>query len=216
MSVEQKVLDHFHNDASRFDAIYDDRKGALDRFVDNVWRGVVRHRLVLTLEKLGRLEGKTVLDVGCGSGRFCLEYAAKGATQVVGIDFAPAMIERARTLAEQAGVARQCEFLVGRFPEDLPAGTWDISTALGFFDYVPDPERVLKAIRERTRSTIVMSFPKAWEWRVPVRWSRFKLLGCPLFLYTRERAEKVVRAAGPLDAEWIVLDRDYVVVARLK
>jgi len=216
VSVERKVLDHFHEDAARFDAIYDDRKGAMDRFVDNVWRGVVRRRLVLTLEKLGRLDGRTVLDVGCGSGRFCLEYAAKGAARVVGIDFAPAMIERARVLANEAGVTARCEFLVGRFPEDLPAGTYDVSTALGFFDYVPDPERVLAAMRERTRSTIVMSFPKAWEWRVPMRWIRFKLMDCPLFLYSRERAEKVVAAAGITNAEWIVLDRDYLVVATLR
>jgi 2-polyprenyl-3-methyl-5-hydroxy-6-metoxy-1,4-benzoquinol methylase len=215
VSIERKVIDHFHADAARFDAIYDDRKGALDRFVDEVWRGVVRRRLVLTLEKLAPLEGRTVLDVGCGSGRYCLEYAAKGATRVLGIDFAPAMIERAKRLAEEAGVARQCEFLTGRFPEDVPAGTWDVSTALGFFDYIPDPERMVAAMRERTRSTMVMSFPKAWEWRVPVRWIRFRLLDCPLFLYTRGRAEKIVAAAGIRDAEWIELDRDYLVIAHL-
>jgi len=95
MSVEQKVRDHFHADARRFDAIYEDQKSPLARWIDDRWRGVVRRRFHLTLEKLSPLPGKTILDVGCGSGRYCLAYAEGGAARVLGVDFAPAMIELA-------------------------------------------------------------------------------------------------------------------------
>jgi hypothetical protein len=44
-SVDDKVAHHFHLDAQRFDAIYNDKKGPIARFIDNVWRGVVRRRL---------------------------------------------------------------------------------------------------------------------------------------------------------------------------
>ena len=50
----------------------------VERFIDCVWRGVVRRRLDVTLEELEPLQGKTVLDVGCGSGRFCLAYHVLG------------------------------------------------------------------------------------------------------------------------------------------
>jgi ubiquinone/menaquinone biosynthesis C-methylase UbiE len=214
VSTEQKVLDHFHADAHRFDAIYEESKNPVTRFIDHKWRGVVRVRMDLTLERLGDLAGKSVLDVGCGSGRYCIAFAARGARRVVGVDFAPGMIDLANEIARSAGVSDRCSFLVGAFPEAVPAETFDASTAMGFFDYIPDPERLVAAMRERTRQTMVMSFPKANEWRVPLRRLRFRMIGCPLFLYTEARVRSVLAAAGVRDFDWIPLDRDYIVVAR--
>src|SRR5262245_13162045 len=110
MSVEQQVRKHFHADAQRFDAIYEENKGPVARFIDNVWRGVVRHRLELTVEALEPLQGKTILDVGCGSGRFCLAYAERGAAHVLGVDFAEGMIDLANEYARRLNVADRCEF----------------------------------------------------------------------------------------------------------
>src|SRR5690242_3324630 len=108
-SVEEKVRDHFDEDASRFDAIYNEKKGPVARFIDNYWRGVVQKRLEINVERLRPLSGKKILDVGCGSGRFCIAFALEGAQKVVGIDFAQAMIEIAEELAKKAGVADRCE-----------------------------------------------------------------------------------------------------------
>src|SRR5437763_14930735 len=99
-SVDAKVAHHFHLDAERFDAIYDNRKGLIARFVDNVWRGVVRRRLDLTVENLAPLAGKSVLDLGCGSGRFCFAYARPATSQILGVDFTLAPIDTARKLAD--------------------------------------------------------------------------------------------------------------------
>jgi 2-polyprenyl-3-methyl-5-hydroxy-6-metoxy-1,4-benzoquinol methylase len=214
VSVEQKVQTHFHGDARRFDAIYEESKNPIQRFIDHVWRGVVRRRLDLTVEKLEPLAGKTVLDVGCGSGRFCIAFAQRGAARVVGVDFAAGMIDIARDLSRQAGVGERCEYRVGGFPDVVPDGPFDASTALGFFDYIEDPVRIVAAMRAKTRSTMVMSFPKANEWRVPLRRLRFRMIGCPLFLYTEARTRQVLADAGVKDYEWIELDRDYFVVAR--
>lgn len=213
MSIESRVKDHFDADASRFDAIYDDRKGVFDRFMDNVWRGVVRRRYQLVLERLDPIQGKTVLDVGCGSGRYCLAYAERGAERIVGVDFAEAMIELARRHADRLGVADRCDFRVGAFLDVVPDGPFDASTAMGFFDYVADPLPIVARMRELTRSTMIISFPKAREWRVPFRRLRFLLAGCPLFLYTEERARAILSGAGLQRYEWIEMDRDYIVVA---
>src|SRR5438552_1856114 len=214
MSVEQKVRGHFHADAKRFDAIYEERKGPVTRFIDHVWRGVVRRRLDLALDKLAPFEGRTYLDVGCGSGRFCHAYAQRGAQRVVGVDFAPGMIDIANQLAKDLHVEDRCEFRVGAFPEAVPDGPFDGSSAMGFFDYVEHPVPILAKMRELTRSTLIASFPKSGEWRVPLRRLRFWMIGCPLFLYSEARVRKLLADAGIEHYDWIELDRDYVVVAR--
>jgi ubiquinone/menaquinone biosynthesis C-methylase UbiE len=214
--VARKVRDHFDDDAVRFDAIYDQKKGIVAAFIDNFWRGVVQKRLELNIEKLKPFEGKTVLDVGCGSGRFCLEYAKNNAKHVVGVDFAQAMIEIANQLAKQMNVEKQCEFRVGAFPEVVAGETFDYSTANGFFDYIEDPVSIISAMREVTKEKMVLSFPKAFEWRVPVRRVRFWMKGTPLFLYTKKQTEDILRAAGVEKYDWINLDRDYLIIAHLK
>jgi hypothetical protein len=85
---------------------------------------------------------------------------------------------------------------------------------MGFFDYIEDPAPVVAAMRERVKGTMVMSFPKAVEWRVPLRRIRFRMMGCPLFLYTADRTRRVMAEAGVRDYDWVPLDRDYIVVAR--
>jgi 2-polyprenyl-6-hydroxyphenyl methylase/3-demethylubiquinone-9 3-methyltransferase len=49
-------------------------------------------------EKLGPLEGKTFLDIGCGSGLFSLCAAKLGASRVVSIDFDPQSVACTREL----------------------------------------------------------------------------------------------------------------------
>ena len=107
MSIEQQVLSHFHTDARRFDAIYAEHKGVFSRWIDDVWRGVVRRRFDLTLTRLEPLRGKSVLDVGCGSGRYCLAFAERGAARVVMVESdrsALRMLEASRTALGAAQV----------------------------------------------------------------------------------------------------------------
>jgi len=217
ISVEEKVRDHFDDDASRFDAIYNEKKGPVARFIDNYWRGVVQKRLELNVERLRPLAGKKILDVGCGSGRFCIAFALGGAAKVVGIDFAKAMIEIADDLAEKAGVGDRCEFVVGSFPEDIDPseGPFDAATANGFFDYVKNPAPLIARMRELTDGKMIMSFPKAVEWRVPIRRFRFWMKGTPLFLYKEAQVRDILAKAGVTDYEMIRLDRDYLVVANV-
>jgi 2-polyprenyl-3-methyl-5-hydroxy-6-metoxy-1,4-benzoquinol methylase len=214
-TVEEKVRDHFHDDAERFDAIYDEKKGAIAKFIDDYWRGVVQKRLELNVEKLKPFAGKRILDVGCGSGRFCIAFAENGAEKIVGIDFAKGMIEIADKLAAAKGVADQCEFRVGTFPDAVSddEGPFDACTANGFFDYIDKPVPLITRMRELTKGKLILSFPKAVEWRVPVRRVRFWLKGTPLFLYREAQVRDILDRSGVSSYEFIHLDRDYLVVA---
>jgi 2-polyprenyl-3-methyl-5-hydroxy-6-metoxy-1,4-benzoquinol methylase len=216
-SVETRVRDHFDDDASRFDAIYDQKKGVVSRFVDNYWRGVVQKRLRVNVERLRPFDGKKILDVGCGSGRFCVEFAREGAAKVVGVDFAAAMIDIAKQLAKAHGVASRCDFRVGAFPEVINKveGPFDAATANGFFDYIDEPVPIITAMRELTDGKLIMSFPKAVEWRVPVRRLRFWMKGTPLFLYREHQVRDILQRSGVNNYELIYLDRDYLVIAEV-
>jgi len=67
------------------------------------------------LEALGpsRLEGRTVLDLGCGTGDLALAALARGATRATGVDLGPGAIEEARALARERLVADRSTFSVG-------------------------------------------------------------------------------------------------------
>jgi len=49
----------------------------------------------LTLALIGEVQGQRVLDVGCGTGRYCVLLAQRGAT-VIGVDPSRGMLEQAR------------------------------------------------------------------------------------------------------------------------
>jgi hypothetical protein len=123
--------------------------------------------------------------------------------------------EIANQLADQAGVAERCDFITGAFPDAVPEGEapFDACTANGFFDYIEDPAPLITRMRELTKGKLIMSFPKAVEWRVPVRRFRFWFKGTPLFLYRERQVRDILARSGVTDFEWIVLDRDYLVVA---
>ncbi len=53
-------------------------------------------------------QGKSVLDVGCGTGALAARIAAAGAKQVVGIDYSQAAIEAARQRASAENLSFQC------------------------------------------------------------------------------------------------------------
>jgi Methylase involved in ubiquinone/menaquinone biosynthesis len=53
-------------------------------------------RAMLRLTPSG-LQGQTVLDAGCGSGRYMLHALRRGAARVIGVDISPQMLERAGT-----------------------------------------------------------------------------------------------------------------------
>ena len=81
------------------------RKGLLDSYM---------------LAGCGDVNGLSVLDSGCGEGRFSRISASAGATKVVGVDLCETMIEAARELEHEAvqyicGDVQNLDFLTGDF-----------------------------------------------------------------------------------------------------
>ena len=72
--------------------------------------------LVEFLQERG-LEGKTVLDIGCGIGALHMELLLAGAETATGVDASHTNIAAARTLADEMGVADRVEERQGNFVE---------------------------------------------------------------------------------------------------
>ena len=147
------------------------------------------------MELCGNLEGKRALDVGCGSGRYPVEFARRGA-ETVGLDFAPAMVEMARRAAAAAGVAERCEFLAVDFMGWSPPHPFDICLAIGFWDYIAQPEPFLEKMRQTTTEKAVFSFPVRWTMRTMTRWMRLRLNRCPVYFYDEGQIRRLLERAG--------------------
>ena len=80
--------------------------------------GLGQRALVLVefLQERG-LEGKSVLDIGCGIGALHMELLLAGAESATGVDASPTNIAAARTLADEMGVADRVEERQGDFVE---------------------------------------------------------------------------------------------------
>jgi toxoflavin synthase len=77
-------------------------------------------------EVLGRIEGKTVLDAGCGTGIYTRQLKERGAARVVGLDLSADMIQVARA-AEQEQPLR-IEYVVGDLAGAGKLGPFDLVT----------------------------------------------------------------------------------------
>ena len=75
----------------------------------------------------GRLDGATVLDVGCGSGILGIGAARLGAASVLGVDVDPLAVEAAAGNARRNGLARRVRVRNGSVPTD--AGPFDLVLA---------------------------------------------------------------------------------------
>lgn len=154
------------------------------------------------MHECGDVRGKRILDVGCGSGRYMVALAKRGA-RMVGIDFAANMLELARELAKSQGVSDSCEFVLGDFLKHDLTGPFDISLALGLFDYVADPTPFLQRMRALTTEKVIMSFPPPSGWREVQRRIRYYLQRCPLYFHTPEEMRRYLATAGYTSVRFI-------------
>jgi ubiquinone/menaquinone biosynthesis C-methylase UbiE len=210
--VESKVRAYFQKSSHSFDSIYAQRKELFQRLTDFLFHRVIQKRFQIAFQEAGELTGKTFLDIGCGSGRYLLEAAKRGASQVVGIDFAESMLRLAQTHLKQAGFNDLAKLIRGDFLSFSAENKYTIVVGIGYFDYVSHPYEHLKQMRHLATDKIIISFPKKWTIRTIIRKIRLTLAGCPVFFYTKPRISALLKEAH-LDRHKIInLSRDYIVV----
>lgn len=189
---------YWDSHAGAWDAIYLD-ESPLARRVNQTLRKAIYERFHVAIEAAGDLTGKSVLDVGCGSGRLSIEAAKRGASRVVGLDFAPNMLEIARRQADQDQVGDRCEFLQGDFLQFTSQDRFDLVVANGFFDYIREPVGALRKMVELSRGVVVASFPGKSPVRNFLRKVRYGIQGCPVFFYDEADVRRIAKESGLRD-----------------
>jgi 2-polyprenyl-6-hydroxyphenyl methylase/3-demethylubiquinone-9 3-methyltransferase len=92
------------------------------------------------------LQGKQILDVGCGGGILAEAIARRGAARVQGIDLAVKPLRVAQLHALEAGVdnIEYREVAAEALAAEQP-GQYDVVTCMEMLEHVPDPASVVRA-----------------------------------------------------------------------
>lgn len=200
-SHSNTVRRRFERDAVSFDAIYRLERSPLSRWFNKTFRKAVFQRYDITFEEAGEVKGKAILDIGCGSGVYAVDFARRGARRVLGIDFSANMLELARREAESHSVTERCAFEKADFMEAKIDEKFDCSIAMGVFDYLLEPKPFLQKMASVTAGKVIASFPGHSLLREPARRLRYQLTGKgDVHFYSEQEVRDLASSVG--FAEW--------------
>ncbi len=134
-------------------------------------RLIDRREKEAVLSALGPVEGKDVLEIACGTGRFTVMLADRGAN-IVGLDISAPMLQQGRRKAQSAGVADTVEFMrgdAGRLPfED---DEFDVVFAMRFFHLADTPAAFLREMRRVARDRVFFDTFNSYSTRTLYNWA---------------------------------------------
>ena len=134
-------------------------------------RLIDRREKEAVLSALGPVEGKDVLEIACGTGRFTVMLAERGAN-IVGLDISAPMLQQGRRKAQSAGVSDTVEFMrgdAGRLPfED---DEFDVVFAMRFFHLADTPAAFLEEMRRVARDRVFFDTFNSYSTRTLYNWA---------------------------------------------
>lgn len=154
------------------------------------------------LDMLGTLDGKRVLDAGCGDGAFSLLLARRGA-EVTGLDSDPAMIAAARKRVEiQRFPAQFVEGTVVRLP--FPDATFDCVLAVTVLCFVDDTAPAMAEMGRilRPGGRLVIGELARWSLWAAIRRLR-GWLGAKTWSRARFRSSRDLRTLAECAGLWV-------------
>jgi len=188
-----KVGSFFESYAGSFDSIYGHRgkRSFVGRINDRLFRKAMYSRFENTMRNINNNNINSILDVGCGSGRYCLEYLKFGKC-VLGIDLADEMLKIASDVCKNKIPNGEIELIQGDYLNYEFDNKFDATVLMGLFDYISNPKVLLGKLKRDTNNIILGSFPKLWNIWTLQRMIRYRIRKCPIYFYTKKQIENML------------------------
>jgi ubiquinone/menaquinone biosynthesis C-methylase UbiE len=213
-SEARQVGDFFNGYAVDFDSIYGGVRNPVSRLIDRLFRRSMLRRFQHTLSELSDPSLRTILDIGCGSGRYAVELL-KMDKEVTGIDLAPGMLAIAERACVDLFPSERYSFIQGSYPETELDRRFDAALLIGFFDYVQDAAAVIRGLKRDVDRLFVASFPKAGGLLMVQRKIRYMLRRVPLYFYSEADVHALMKQADITSYRITDLGRDMYLRAEL-
>jgi len=97
-----------------------------------------------------KLKGKEVLDFGCGTGRYTIPLAKKGA-KVTGIDLTPAMIRRAKEKSKEESVNDNIKFKQTDITKYEPKKKFNLIISMLVLDHIKNLKKPINVISKASK-----------------------------------------------------------------
>lgn len=184
-----KTYQNWTDQSENFDDAYSE-KSTVPLFKEYVKKDLLLRQKII-FEELGNLKNKTILDLGCGVGRYSHEAATKGA-QAIGIDISPEAIEIAKKKALEFNISNNCKFICEDFINSKNIPKVDYVIALGFVQYFDNDLKVLNDILN-VNQKIIFDLPTFFHWINPCRKVyRTLMKGIKFTSYTQKEVNNLV------------------------
>jgi ubiquinone/menaquinone biosynthesis C-methylase UbiE len=145
------------------------------------WRattlGAITERLerAVVFDLAGPLEGRDVLDVGCGDGVYA-RAAARAGAHVTGLDRSTEAVSAARARAESDGLAVDLQVGdAGALP--FPADRFDVVLAVTVLCFVEKPAQAVAEMARVLRPGGVLVLGELGKWSAWAAWRRLRAAG---------------------------------------
>ena len=155
-------------------------------------RLIDRREKQAVLDAIGPVDGKNVLEVACGTGRFTVMLAERGAN-ITGLDISGPMLQQGRGKASDVGVADHVEFMRGdaaRLP--FPDDHFDTVLAMRFFHLADTPAAFLSEMRRVAKEQVFFDTFNRFSTRSLYNWA----LPMGSRLYSRWEVDGLLDGAG--------------------
>ena len=153
------------------------------------------------------IDGRSILEIGCGVGNLHQSLLEQGAARAVGVDLAPAMIAEAKDWASQRGLSERTDYHTGDFTQladELPGSDITLLDKVVCCD--PDADRLVHTSLQKTGVLYALIYPrKRWYVKAGVLAAALlmKLLRSAFrpYLHDPEQIESWICAQG-FDKTW--------------
>lgn len=206
--IVKKVFD---KRAEKFLQIYEN-----PNLIDRIFRKSVLARFLEAFEECSGANYKSALDIGCGSGLLSLKLAQLG-MDVTGIDFSSEMINMAAQVCAGKDIKGKLDFTCVNLMDFNSQRKFDAVIALGFFDYIKEPQAYLDKMISLAVKEIIISFPAAGDiWSIQRKARYFFIKRCPVYFYGQKQIQLLCAQSGLSNFKLRRLHRDYFLQGYLK